>query len=108
MQSDEQHIFALKGLAQACLGLAKENIARQFLGRARENLQQAADSLTDAITRRSDLCCNWKLLGDVCYRMVTLSEKYCHLSVRPILTKSDSSEEYVVIRKNEILTLAIR
>ncbi|XP_050460410.1 tetratricopeptide repeat protein 37 isoform X1 [Cataglyphis hispanica] len=108
LENDKQYILALKGLAQACLGLARENITKQFLCRARENLQQAADNLTDAIMIRSDLSCNWKLLGDVCFRTAGMPEKYCFLRVKPILMKSDSIEEHMSIRGNEILRLSIR
>ncbi|KAL6256063.1 hypothetical protein P5V15_013299 [Pogonomyrmex californicus] len=108
LQNDVQHILALKGLAQACLGLAKENIAKQFLCRARENLQQAADNLIDAIMIRNDLLCNWKLLGDVCYRMAILPEKYCYLRIKSILMKYDSVEKYLNIKDDEILALSIR
>ncbi|KYM94057.1 PREDICTED: tetratricopeptide repeat protein 37 isoform X2 [Cyphomyrmex costatus] len=108
LQNDKQHILALKGLAQACLGLARQNIEKQFLCRARENLQQAADNLINAIMIRSDLLCNWKLLGDVCYRIITLPEKYCYLRIKSVLMKCDSTEEYVNIKEDEILTLSIR
>ncbi|XP_012537096.1 tetratricopeptide repeat protein 37 [Monomorium pharaonis] len=108
LQNDKQHILALKGLAQACLGLARENIAKHFLCRARENLQQAVDGLVDAIMIRSDLLCNWKLLGDVCYRTVTIPETYCYLRVKSVLIKSDSAETYLNIKGDEILMLSIR
>lgn len=108
LQNDEQYIPALKGLAQACLGLARENISRQCLGRAREYLQQAADTLTDAIMIRSDLSCNWKLLGDVCYRMANMPQKYCRLNVKPILVKHESTEKYIKIKEDEVLALSIR
>ncbi|XP_029662452.1 tetratricopeptide repeat protein 37 [Formica exsecta] len=108
LKNDKQYILALKGLAQACLGLARENITKQFLCRARENLQQAANNLTDAIMIRSDLSCNWKLLGDVCFRTAGMPEKYCYLRVKPILMKCDSTEEHMSIRGNEILRLSIR
>ncbi|XP_072746078.1 superkiller complex protein 3 isoform X2 [Anoplolepis gracilipes] len=108
LENDKQYILALKGLAQACLGLARENITKQFLCRARENLQQAADNLTDAIMIRSDLSCNWKLLGDVCFRTADMPERYSYLRIKPILMKSDSAEEYMKIKGNKILTLSIR
>ncbi|XP_032686665.1 tetratricopeptide repeat protein 37 [Odontomachus brunneus] len=108
LQNDEQYVPALKGLAQACLGLAKENIAKHFLSRTRENLQQAADNLTSAVMLRSDLSCNWKLLGDVCYRIAAMPRKHCYLKVKPILIKSDSAEKHIKIKGDETLKLAIR
>ncbi|EZA59238.1 Tetratricopeptide repeat protein [Ooceraea biroi] len=108
LENDKQYIPALKGLAQACLGLARENISRQLLCRGRDNLQRAADSLTDAVMIRSDLSCNWKLLGDVCYKVATMPEKYRYLRVKPILMKRDSAENYVSIKGDEILMLSAR
>lgn len=108
LQNDEQYIPALKGLAQACLGLARENLAKQLLGRAKRNLQQAADNLTNAVIIRSDLSCNWKLLGDVCYRAATMSKKYRYLEIKSILMKSDSAKKCITIEGDEILVLSIR
>ncbi|XP_014485629.1 PREDICTED: tetratricopeptide repeat protein 37 [Dinoponera quadriceps] len=108
LQNDEQYVLALKGLGQACLGLARENTAKQFLSRARENLQQAVDSLTSAVMIRSDLSCNWKLLGDVCYRIAAMPGKHCYLRVKPILIRSDSAEKHIKIKGEETLKLSIR
>jgi len=108
LKNDNQYVPALKGLSQACLGLAKENISKQFLCRARDNLQQAGDNLTDVVMIRPDLSCNWKLLGDVCYKIATMPEKYCYFIVKPILMKCDNTEDYMKIKGDEILMLSAR
>ncbi|EFN89108.1 Tetratricopeptide repeat protein 37 [Harpegnathos saltator] len=108
LQNNEQYILALKGLAQTCLGLASECTSKYLLSQARENLQQAADSLTSAVMIRSNLSCNWKLFSDVCYRIAAMPMKYCYLNVKPILVKSDSTKQYIKVKGEETLKLAIR
>ena len=98
----------MKGLAETCLGLAKENAVQQLLGRSQRHAQQAADSLTDVIVENSELSCIWKLLGDTCHTVAILPDKYSFLKVAPGLLKSDSQEEYIVIRKKELFVLASR
>jgi len=108
LKNDNRYVPALKGLTQACLGLAKENISKQFLCRARDNLQQASDNLTDAVMIRPDLSCNWKLLGDVYYKIATMPEKYRYLMIKPILMKCDNTADHMKIKGDEILMLSAR
>lgn len=98
----------MKGLAETCLGLAKENASKQLLGRARRNCQQAIDCITDAIIENSNLSCLWKLLGDASYRVAILPEKYCYVEVTPGLIKSMSEKYRIEIHQNELFTLAAR
>ncbi|XP_057320439.1 SKI3 subunit of superkiller complex protein [Microplitis mediator] len=108
LSQEQRYIPALKGLAETCLGLAKENASKQLLGRARRNCQQAIDSLTDAIIENSNLSCLWKLLGDACYRVAILPEKYCYVEVTPGLIKSMSEKYRIEIHQSELFTLAAR
>ncbi|KAK0096871.1 hypothetical protein PV326_004037 [Microctonus aethiopoides] len=108
LKQEQHYIPALKGLAETCLGLAKENSLQQLLGRAQRNIQQAVDSLTDAIVENSNLSCIWKLLGDACYRVAMLPENYSHLDVTPGLVKLDSEKERIEIRKSELFKLSAR
>ncbi|CAG5092823.1 Similar to TTC37: Tetratricopeptide repeat protein 37 (Homo sapiens) [Cotesia congregata] len=55
LSQEQRYILALKGLAETCLGLAKESASKQLLGRARRNCQQAIDCITDAIIENT--CC---------------------------------------------------
>ncbi|XP_043250095.1 tetratricopeptide repeat protein 37 [Colletes gigas] len=102
------YVPALKGLAEACIALAKVNTSQQFLGRAVDNLQQAMDSLALVITSRNDLSCVWKLLGDVCYRAALLPTKYSRLKVPLVLMKSEMTEYTVLTERRDILLLSAR
>ncbi|XP_076666461.1 superkiller complex protein 3 isoform X1 [Andrena cerasifolii] len=99
---------ALKGLVETCLALAKENIAKQFLGRANHNLQQAMDSLTIAITEHNDTSCIWKLLGDTCYRAALMPEKYSYLNVQSILLSCGDTKCTTLIKRPDLFLLSIR
>lgn len=103
------YVPALKGLAETCLAMAGDYETRQLLGRARDNIQSAIDSLTKAAMERSDLACIWKLLGDSCYKTARLPDKYCHLNVNPGLMKLEASEESTLkIERRDLLVLATR
>ncbi|XP_015592231.1 tetratricopeptide repeat protein 37 [Cephus cinctus] len=108
LQQEPSYIPALKGLAETCLGLAKEYMQQRLLGRVRDNIQQATDYLTEVIIERSDLSCIWKLLGDSCYRMATLPKKYCTLSVVPDLVMSKSQGTRISIGRSDIFLLSSR
>lgn len=98
----------MKGLAEACIALAREYISKQMLGRANDNLQQAMDSLTIVITERKDISCTWKLLGDVCYRTALLPEKYCYLKVPSTLLNSYNSDGTALLKRRAIFLLSTR
>lgn len=108
LSNEANYIPALKGLAETCLSLAKNNFLKQFLGCARDNLQQAIECLTCAILNNSELSCIWKLLGDVCYKCATMSEKYCYLQVMPSLMNYKNTEKYIIIRRKELFLLSTR
>lgn len=105
---EKRYIPALKGLAETLLGLSKEYDVKQLLGRSRDNAQLAADHLTTAITENSSLSCIWKLLGDACYRISNLPDKYCFMRVVSGLVKSESKDEFVTIERDDIFALSIR
>ena len=102
------YIPALKGLAEACLALAKDCTAKQLLGRANDYLQQAMDNLTIAIKERKDTSCLWKLVGDVCYRVATLPKKYSHLKISSSLIKYENVENIILLKRLDIFTLSVR
>ena len=101
-------VAAFKGIAECCINIGKKNASAQLLARARDNFQEAVENLTQAIIEKSDLSCSWKLLGDVCYNVSLLPEKYCFLDVNPGLIETDSKESKVKITLKEILSIAIR
>ncbi|XP_076163728.1 superkiller complex protein 3 isoform X2 [Ptiloglossa arizonensis] len=102
------YVPAIKGLAETCVALAKENIAKQFLGRANENFQQAMNYLSFVIMECKDVSCVWKLLGDVCYRVALMPEKYSHLEVPSVLVKCNDTSGTTPMKRRDIILLSIR
>lgn len=90
------------------MALAKENIAKQFLGRANENFQQAMNYLSFVIMECKDVSCVWKLLGDVCYRVALMPEKYSHLEVPSVLVKCNDTSGTTPMKRRDIILLSIR
>ncbi|XP_003703191.3 superkiller complex protein 3 [Megachile rotundata] len=105
---EPNYIPALKGMAETCLALAKEYISKQLLGRAKDYLQRAMDNLTTAVKERKNTSCIWKLLGDVCYRVATMPEKYSHLKVSSILIKRNDTEDVVMLKQRDLFLLSSR
>lgn len=95
-------------MAETCLALAKDYTAKQFLGRANDCLQRAMDSLIVALKEHKNMSCIWKLLGDVCYRVATLPEKYSYLKVPAILTTHGDIEHIVLFKRPELFSLTAR
>ncbi|XP_014213900.1 tetratricopeptide repeat protein 37-like [Copidosoma floridanum] len=108
LEDNKNNVAALKGLAECCYKLGTENAAAQLLARARDDFQEAVDNLTKAIMQKSDFLCIWKMLGNVCYNVAALPEKYCFLDVVPGLIQSDSQDDYALIKRKDIFLLAIR
>lgn len=102
------NLSALKGLAETYLSLAKENITNQQFVRARDNIQEVVNNLVEAVVVGSNFSCIWKLFGDACYKVAVMPEKYCYLSVAPKVIKLESSDESVIIKREDIFLLAIR
>lgn len=118
LEQSQGNVLALKGLAESCFKLGKQHAKAQLLARARDDFQEAADSVTKAIVQRNDFLCNWKVLGDVCYSVAILPEKYCYLDVVPGLVQLNSqcnemidevtNEKVTRLIPREIFLLAIR
>lgn len=106
--NEPNYVPALKGLGETCLALAKEYIDKQLLGRAKNHLQRAMNCLTAAIKERKNTFCIWKLLGDVCYRVATMPEKYVHLQVSSILIQRDDTEDIVLLKRRDLFLLSSR
>lgn len=54
------------------------------------------------------MSCIWKLLGDGCFFIAKLPEKYCHASVIKALAEGQDIEGKTVLNKNGLYTLAAR
>ncbi|KAL7288696.1 hypothetical protein TKK_0017421 [Trichogramma kaykai] len=99
---------ALKGLAESCFKLGKEHASAQLLARARDDYQDAIDSLIQAVELKKPYMCIWKLLGDICYNVVELPEKYCYLNGIPSMLQYDPENAKNVIHRKEIFLLSIK
>lgn len=108
LKQRENNVAALKGLAECCYKLGLEHASVQLLARARDDFQEAVDSVTKAIIVKDEYLCVWKILGDICYNVAALPEKYSYLNVIPGLIQSDSKDDSVLIKKKDIIFLATR
>ncbi|KZC12335.1 PREDICTED: tetratricopeptide repeat protein 37 [Dufourea novaeangliae] len=103
-----RYVPVLKGLAEACIALAKESTVKQFLGRANDYFQQAINNLSLAIVERNNMSCLWKLLGDVCYKVALMPDKYSYLNIPSKLVGSNDTEGVVLMKKTELSLLSTR
>jgi hypothetical protein len=101
-------VAALKSLAECCFKIGKQHTEAQLLSRARDDFQEAVDSITKCIKQKNDFLCSWKLLGDICCAITTLPHKYCFLNVIPELIQSDSQDKNILITQKELFLLATR
>lgn len=108
LNENKDNLPALKGLAETHFSIAKNYITKQQFVRARENIQEAVNNLVEAAIIRSDFSCIWKLFGDACYFVAVMPEKFSYLSVAPKVINLESSDDSVIIKREEIFLLAIR
>nr|CAD7589451.1 unnamed protein product [Timema genevievae] len=108
--NNPKYVPALKGLGEAWLCLARNYKTRQLIGCCKDSCQHALDSITSALEERRDLCCLWKLLGEVCCLAARLPDKVCQLSVSPWLTRSEPEDaaESVQLDRGKVFELATR
>ncbi|CAG00393.1 unnamed protein product [Tetraodon nigroviridis] len=71
--AQQDYVPALKGLGECQLSLAKSLIEDCRDGGAVDLIQQAIKNLFRAVELRPDLTCLWKLLGDACTAVSTVS-----------------------------------
>uniref|UniRef100_A0A4W4FXS4 Tetratricopeptide repeat domain 37 n=1 Tax=Electrophorus electricus TaxID=8005 RepID=A0A4W4FXS4_ELEEL len=74
----EEYVPALKGLGECLLALAKSAMEDYLDGRAIDLIQEC---LSLSISKRPDLSCLWKLLGDACTSCSTVSPNRASLLV---------------------------
>lgn len=110
IEKKEDNVVALKGLAETHLGLARNFMNAQRIERASRHIQIAVDYLVSIVTIRSEFSCVWKLLGNACYLMAKVPEKYRSLSIPTGLIKSNvrTEDARVEIKQRDILTLCVR
>ncbi|KAK5647507.1 hypothetical protein RI129_002399 [Pyrocoelia pectoralis] len=108
LQTNKQYVPALKGLAETCILQAKQFKRDQRLGMARDYAEKALDMITIAIRQQNDLSCLWKLAGDSCVLIAKLPDRYCCVLALKAFAEGCSSEENVVLEREELLLLAER
>ncbi|XP_068617091.1 superkiller complex protein 3 [Brachionichthys hirsutus] len=86
----EEYVPALKGLGECQLSLAKSLMEDCRDGAAIGLIQQAVKNLCRAVELRPDLSCLWKLLGDACTAVSTVSPNSAQVLVPAPLAGSDA------------------
>uniref|UniRef100_A0A8D3BWL5 SKI3 subunit of superkiller complex n=1 Tax=Scophthalmus maximus TaxID=52904 RepID=A0A8D3BWL5_SCOMX len=79
--AQQDYVPALKGLGECQLSLAKGRMEDCRDGGAIDLIQQAIQNLFRAVELRPDLSCLWKLLGDACTAVSTVSPNRAHVLV---------------------------
>uniref|UniRef100_A0AAQ4RWZ0 SKI3 subunit of superkiller complex n=1 Tax=Gasterosteus aculeatus aculeatus TaxID=481459 RepID=A0AAQ4RWZ0_GASAC len=88
--AQQDYVPALKGLGECQLSLAKSLMEDCRDGGAIDLIQQAIKNLFRAVEMRPDLSCLWKLLGDACTAVGTVSPDVAQLLVPAPLAGSDN------------------
>ncbi|XP_039276622.1 tetratricopeptide repeat protein 37 isoform X2 [Nilaparvata lugens] len=110
-EDSPKNILVLKGLAEACLGLAKQHHFRRQLGLARDSLEEAIITLSSALIERRDLSCLWKLMGDVLIQASLLPKSWSFLHVPVWIHKKDiniDKEEKILLKGLALCELSTR
>ncbi|XP_011614358.2 tetratricopeptide repeat protein 37 isoform X1 [Takifugu rubripes] len=79
--AQQDYVPALKGLGECQLSLAKSLMEDCRDGGAVDLIQQAIVNLFRAVELRPDLSCLWKLLGDACTAVSTVSPNRAQLAI---------------------------
>ncbi|ELT99404.1 hypothetical protein CAPTEDRAFT_188519 [Capitella teleta] len=104
---DSTHVPALKGCGETHVLLAADALGESMQGRAVNHCQLAIALLTRAATKRPDLSCVWKLLGDACGMLHALPAELVKLQVPNALLSSET-QGHSVLGQRELLALAVR
>ncbi|XP_037339604.2 tetratricopeptide repeat protein 37 [Pungitius pungitius] len=88
--AQQDYVPALKGLGECQLSLAKSLMEDCRDGGAIDLIQQAIKNLFRAVEMRPDLSCLWKLLGDACTAVRTVSPDVAQLLVPAPLAGLDN------------------
>uniref|UniRef100_A0A665TFM9 Tetratricopeptide repeat domain 37 n=1 Tax=Echeneis naucrates TaxID=173247 RepID=A0A665TFM9_ECHNA len=91
--AQQDYVPALKGLGECQLSLAKGLMADCRDGGAIDLIQKAIENLFRAVQLRPDLSCLWKLLGDACTAVSTVSPSRAQVLVPGPLAGLDSNSQ---------------
>ncbi|XP_049619613.1 tetratricopeptide repeat protein 37 [Syngnathus scovelli] len=106
--TQHDYVPALKGLGECQLSLAKSLMEDCRDGGAIDMIEQAIQNLFRAAKLRSDLSCLWKLLGDACTAVNTVSLKRARVQMPAELSGSDPQAEVHTLNQAQTLRVGER
>uniref|UniRef100_A0AAX7SR85 Tetratricopeptide repeat domain 37 n=1 Tax=Astatotilapia calliptera TaxID=8154 RepID=A0AAX7SR85_ASTCA len=104
----QDYVPALKGLGECQLSLAKSLMQDCRDGGAIDLIQQAIQNLFRAVQLRPDLSCLWKLLGDACTAVSTVSPNRAKVIVPALLAGLDANTESQMLNQAQTLKVGER
>lgn len=107
LREDDGFVPALKGMAEAHIGLAKHNLERKLFGRSRHHLGQVVYFLTRAIQIRNDFAVLWRMIANALDAIGAMSSEFAILVVSGHLANVPNVDE-VTLRGDELYALACR
>lgn len=107
LREDEGFVPALKGMAEAHMGLARHNLDRKLFGRSRHHLGQVVHFVTRAIQKRNDFAVLWRMMANALDAIAVMSAEFATLVVSGQLANVPDAEE-VTLRGDELYVLAGR
>uniref|UniRef100_A0A8D0CWE5 SKI3 subunit of superkiller complex n=1 Tax=Sander lucioperca TaxID=283035 RepID=A0A8D0CWE5_SANLU len=106
--AQQDYVPALKGLGECQLSLAKGLMEDCRDGGAIDLIQQAIQNLFRAVVLRPDLSCLWKLLGDACTAVSTVSSNRAQVLVPALLAGLDSNTQSHALNQAQTLKVGER
>lgn len=107
IKDSSDYLPALKGIADAHLGIARQYLEERLIGRAKDHAEEAIGYLIKAIQLRSNFICLWRLLANCFDFIAALPASKAHLQV-PGSLANDSENEFVEIRGDKLYELSSR
>uniref|UniRef100_A0A3Q3WEK4 Uncharacterized protein n=1 Tax=Mola mola TaxID=94237 RepID=A0A3Q3WEK4_MOLML len=106
--AQQDYVPALKGLGECQLSLAKSLMEDCRDGGAIDLIQQAIHNLFRAVELRPDLSCLWKLLGDACTAVSTVSPNRAQVLVPAPLAGLDPNTQSQTLNQTQALKVGER
>uniref|UniRef100_A0A8C4E6U4 SKI3 subunit of superkiller complex n=1 Tax=Dicentrarchus labrax TaxID=13489 RepID=A0A8C4E6U4_DICLA len=106
--AQQDYVPALKGLGECQLSLAKSLMEDCRDGGAIDLIQQAIQNLFRAVELRPDLSCLWKLLGDTCTAVSSVSPNRAQVLVPALLAGLDPNTQSQALNQAQTLKVGER
>ncbi|XP_039658125.1 tetratricopeptide repeat protein 37 [Perca fluviatilis] len=106
--AQQDYVPALKGLGECQLSLAKGLMEDCRDGGAIDLIQQAIQNLFRAVVLRPDLSCLWKLLGDACTAVSSVSSNRAQVLVPALLAGLDTNTQSHTLNQAQTLKVGER